>query len=203
MAIASLVLWGVFVFVQTVRHRDYFLPPVGADDETTHAAPPSVKTAWLSFALLLVSLVAVIGLAKVLSPTVERALDGAGAPASVIGIVIAFVRKGGSETWPRRARHEWIGDGLRCDQPQPRPRLGAGEHRPTIPARRRNKPRLLLHAMLARCTWPRRRKDVPGPARRHLRGRHDHARHRTNPDQDAGVVHLVIFAAFVFLAFVP
>src|SRR5262249_38972478 len=25
--IASLALWGVFVFVQTVRHRDYFLPP--------------------------------------------------------------------------------------------------------------------------------------------------------------------------------
>jgi len=32
-AVASLVLWGVFVFVQTVRHRDYFLPPVGAADE--------------------------------------------------------------------------------------------------------------------------------------------------------------------------
>ncbi len=26
-AVASLALWGVFVFVQTVRHRDYFLPP--------------------------------------------------------------------------------------------------------------------------------------------------------------------------------
>jgi Ca2+:H+ antiporter len=29
-AVASLVLWGVFVFVQTIRHRDYFLPPRGA-----------------------------------------------------------------------------------------------------------------------------------------------------------------------------
>ena len=26
-AVASLALWAVFVFVQTVRHRDYFLPP--------------------------------------------------------------------------------------------------------------------------------------------------------------------------------
>jgi Ca2+:H+ antiporter len=40
-AIASLALWGVFVFVQTVRHRDYFLPPAGAADESLHAPPPS------------------------------------------------------------------------------------------------------------------------------------------------------------------
>ena len=37
-AAASLVLWGVFVFVQTVRHRDYFLPPGAAADESAHAA---------------------------------------------------------------------------------------------------------------------------------------------------------------------
>src|SRR5207342_2965922 len=29
----SLLLYGSFVFVQTVRHRDYFLPVVGSDDE--------------------------------------------------------------------------------------------------------------------------------------------------------------------------
>src|SRR5204863_2773994 len=88
-SVASLVLWGTFVFVQTVRHRDYFLPPRGAADESAHAPPPSPRAAWASFALLLVSLVAVIGLAKLLSPTLERAVDAAGAPATVIGIVIA------------------------------------------------------------------------------------------------------------------
>ena len=31
-AIASIVLYGLFVVVQTVRHRDYFLPPGGEDD---------------------------------------------------------------------------------------------------------------------------------------------------------------------------
>src|SRR5437763_1964689 len=40
-AIASLLLWATFVFVQTVRHRDYFLPVNNPFDEQLHAAPPS------------------------------------------------------------------------------------------------------------------------------------------------------------------
>ena len=43
----------------------------------------------MSFALLLVSLVAVVGLAKVLSPAIEAAVDAAGAPPAVIGVAIA------------------------------------------------------------------------------------------------------------------
>src|SRR5262249_26800546 len=34
----SLVLWGVFVFVQTVRHRDYFLAPGARNGEEGHAS---------------------------------------------------------------------------------------------------------------------------------------------------------------------
>lgn len=90
-AVASLVLWAVFVFVQTVRHRDYFLPPHNADDESTHAPPPSVALAWASFGLLVVSLLAVIGLAKILSPAIEHGVAAAGLPPAVIGIVIAML----------------------------------------------------------------------------------------------------------------
>lgn len=85
---ASLVLYGAFVFVQTVRHRDYFLPPEAGDEEV-HAAPPSDRAALASFGLLLVSLVAVVGLAKALSPMLEAAVAGIGAPKAVVGIVIA------------------------------------------------------------------------------------------------------------------
>jgi Ca2+:H+ antiporter len=88
-ALASLSLWGVFVFVQTVRHRDYFLPEESAADESIHATPPTLGEAWVSFALLLVSLVAVVGLAKVLSPAIEAAVDAVGAPPAVIGVAIA------------------------------------------------------------------------------------------------------------------
>jgi Ca2+:H+ antiporter len=88
-ALASLSLWAVFVFVQTVRHRDYFLPPEAAQDESAHAAPPTLHQAWMSFALLFVSLVAVVGLAKVLSPAIEAAVEAVGAPPAVIGVAIA------------------------------------------------------------------------------------------------------------------
>jgi Ca2+:H+ antiporter len=85
---ASLVLYGCFIFIQTIRHRDYFLPPGGGGEEA-HAAPPSTATALISAALLLVSLVAVVGLAKVLTPIVELGIARVGVPKAVVGIVIA------------------------------------------------------------------------------------------------------------------
>ncbi|HEY1995785.1 ionic transporter y4hA [Paraburkholderia sp.] len=85
--VSSLVLYGVFVFVQTVRHRDYFL--ASTPDESVHAAPPGIVQALVSAALLLVCLVAVVLLAKILSPTVESAVQSIGAPPAVVGIVIA------------------------------------------------------------------------------------------------------------------
>jgi Ca2+:H+ antiporter len=86
-AAASVILYGSFLFIQTVRHRDYFLPVGGGMED--HAKPPSNKVAGISAGLLLVSLVAIVAMAKVLTPTVEMLIEGAGAPKSVIGIVIA------------------------------------------------------------------------------------------------------------------
>jgi Ca2+:H+ antiporter len=85
----SLVLYGSFVFVQTVRHRDYFLAVDGDEDE--HAAPPSRKAALVSGGLLLVALVAVVGLAKTLTPALERGVTWLDAPKAVVGIVIAML----------------------------------------------------------------------------------------------------------------
>jgi Ca2+:H+ antiporter len=91
-AVSSLTLWCVFVFFQTVRHRDYFLPPrSAATDESAHAAPPTTGETWASFALLLVALVAVVGLAKVLSPSIESGVRAAGAPPAVVGVAIALL----------------------------------------------------------------------------------------------------------------
>jgi Ca2+:H+ antiporter len=88
--IVSLLLYGVFVFVQTARHREFFLPEGGADEDE-HAAGPTVLAAWTSVGLLLLSLVGVVGLAKVLAPSVEEAVAAAGLPQAVVGIVIAGV----------------------------------------------------------------------------------------------------------------
>ena len=84
----SLLLYGSFVFVQTVRHRDYFLP-VKAGDDDTHAAPPSDRTALVSAGVLLAALVAIVGLAKALTPIVEIGVASLGATEAVVGIVIA------------------------------------------------------------------------------------------------------------------
>ena len=90
-AATSAVLWAVFIFVQTVRHRDYFLPVAEASNPEAHARPPSNHQAAASFGLLIACLVSVVGLAKLLSPTIERLVLKASAPKAVIGIVIAML----------------------------------------------------------------------------------------------------------------
>jgi Ca2+:H+ antiporter len=86
--LVSLVLYGSFVFIQTVRHRDYFLPGQSGS-EKAHAPPPSSKAAVVSAGLLLVSLVAIVGLAKILTPTVELGIAYIAVPKAVVGIIIA------------------------------------------------------------------------------------------------------------------
>jgi Ca2+:H+ antiporter len=93
-ATVSLVLYLVYVFVQTVGHRDYFLPvPVVASGESAeeHAPPPSTRTAMVSMVLLVVSLVAVVGLAKTVSPAIEAGVSALGAPLSAVGVAIALL----------------------------------------------------------------------------------------------------------------
>lgn len=91
-AVASLALYGLFVLVQTVRHPDDFLPvEVGAADGDEHIESPSVRTALAALALLLVALICVVGLAKVVSPAVESAVESAGLPQSAVGVVIALL----------------------------------------------------------------------------------------------------------------
>lgn len=94
-AVASLLVYLVFVFTQTVRHRDFFLPVAQKGqtkrlfEDESHAEPPSRAAALGSLGLLLVALVAVVGLAEEESPAVERAVTAAGFPQSFVGVVIA------------------------------------------------------------------------------------------------------------------
>ena len=81
----------MFVFVQTIRHRDYFLPVANRENENIHAAAPTNREAWLSFGYLNLGLVVVVGLAKMLSPSIEAAVVRAGAPQATIGVLIALL----------------------------------------------------------------------------------------------------------------
>jgi Ca2+:H+ antiporter len=91
-ALASLALYVMFVVTQTVRHRDFFLP-VTEDGvvEEEHAAPPTGRATMISLGLLVVALVAVVGLAKVESPAIESGVEAVGFPPSFVGVVIALL----------------------------------------------------------------------------------------------------------------
>jgi Ca2+:H+ antiporter len=89
-AVVSLALYALFVFTQTVRHRDFFLPPQEEDApaEDPHDVP-TTRATLISLVLMLAALVAVVGLAKVESKPLEKAVNGAGLPQELVGVVIA------------------------------------------------------------------------------------------------------------------
>lgn len=91
-AVSSLVLYAMFVSTQTRRHRDFFLPvAIDGEPATDHAEPPSTRQALGSLALLMLSLVGVVGLAKVESPAIEAGVVAAGLPHSFVGVIIAVL----------------------------------------------------------------------------------------------------------------
>ena len=89
-AIASLALYLLYVFVQAVRHRDYFLAPSDPDPSDSVSSGHHANV-WASSALLVASLVAVVGLGKVVSPSIEQAVADAGLPISVVAVAIALI----------------------------------------------------------------------------------------------------------------
>lgn len=92
-ASAALALYVMFVMTQTGRHRDFFLP-VTRDGEVIkddHAVPPSNRETVTSLVMLLVALIAIVGLAKVESPAIEAGVEAAGFPPSFVGVVIALL----------------------------------------------------------------------------------------------------------------
>ncbi len=93
-AVTALALYGLFVALQAGRHRDYFLPVTASGDVVegdVHAEPPSARTALFSLSLLMIALVTVVGNAKLVSPTIERAVAAAGFPLAVVGVLIALL----------------------------------------------------------------------------------------------------------------
>lgn len=90
-ALVSLVIYGAFIFTQTVGHRQLFLQ----DDFEAEAPHREAKIpngpAILSAVLLLACLVAVVLLAKKLAPSLEAAVTRLGAPDTLVGVVIAAI----------------------------------------------------------------------------------------------------------------
>jgi Ca2+:H+ antiporter len=90
-AVVSLVLYGTFLLVQTIRHRAYFLPRDQAQGDEYRSPPPTNKTTAISGLFLLISLGIVVILAETLAPGLEAEIDKMGAPKSLVGIIIAMI----------------------------------------------------------------------------------------------------------------
>lgn len=93
-AVSCILLYLLFVFFQTNTHKAYFEPiddnaPLSAVVTSPHQVTRS--DAILSFVSLCTSLIAVIGLAKFMSPLIESGLALYGAPRSTVGLVIAGI----------------------------------------------------------------------------------------------------------------
>jgi Ca2+:H+ antiporter len=189
-AVASLTLWGVFIFGQTVQYRDYFLPVGGQPDE--HAAPPSAGAAWASLGLLLAALLAVVALAKTLSPLIDAGITAVNAPKTVLGIAIALLVLL-PETWAaiRAARANRLQTSMNLALGSALATIGL-----TIPAVALAATILDIPLTLGLDT-----KDLVLLMTTFLVSAITLGSGRTNLIQ--GTVHLVLFAAFLFLALVP
>lgn len=88
---ACLVIYSVFLFAQTSRHRQYFLT-VGKDERTEeNPVVISNRTFSTSLVSLLASLGIVVLLAKTLSPTIESIIVSYDLPKFLVGVVIAAI----------------------------------------------------------------------------------------------------------------
>jgi Ca2+:H+ antiporter len=89
--IVTVVIYGTFIFTQTIGHRQFFLQDDGAEKSAQHPAPPSNAMTAVSSILLLFCLAAVVLLAKKLAPSLEAAVARLGAPDAVVGVIIAAI----------------------------------------------------------------------------------------------------------------
>ena len=88
-SVVTLILYGVFLYTQTVRHRDYFIGEAAGVTNGERSA--SNRLLALSAVLLLVSLLAVVLLAKKFSLVVDFATARIGAPPAFAGVLVALL----------------------------------------------------------------------------------------------------------------
>ncbi len=87
-AAVTLLLYGAFLYIQTVRHRAYFITPATVPDRDV-LPPPRHLT--MSGGLLLVALAAVVLLSKKFAVVVELGRLAVGAPPQVTGLFVAIL----------------------------------------------------------------------------------------------------------------
>jgi Ca2+:H+ antiporter len=190
-SIVTAILYTAFLFIQTSRHTEYFRAESVTSQSGNHAYPSGRDVA-VSVFMLLLALCGVILIAKKFAVLLEIVLSRIGAPPAVSGIVIAIVVLApGSITAVRAAWHNQLQKSLNLALGSSLATIGL-----TIPAvaitnvfigkqieiglSTRDTLLLALTLYLSLLTF--------GTGRTNIL---------------AGLVHLVVFATFLFLVFIP
>ncbi len=90
-AVICLAIYGTFIYIQTLRHRNYFLSDKADAHKNSDNNDKKQASIYLNLAFLIVSLTIVVLLAKTISPTIEAFIVEAGLPQSLLGVIIAAV----------------------------------------------------------------------------------------------------------------
>ena len=133
-SVVTLLLYGVFLYTQTIRHRDYFISQA-AGNRGRKRGTLSNRMLALSIALLLVSLLAVVLLAKKFSLVVDVTAALIGAPPAFAGVVVAAADPAAG------GRHRGCGGAQQrsAEEHQSGARIVAGDHRPDDSGGRRRR----------------------------------------------------------------
>ncbi len=93
-SITSLTLYVLMVLAQNSSLKNYFKDIKENKSESAENLSAQTNTKqplWVTFISLLLSLVAVVGLAKMLTPWIEKGIESINAPQSTVGIVVALL----------------------------------------------------------------------------------------------------------------
>ncbi len=88
-SVVTVLLYCVFLYTQTIRHQDYFVAGGGGADGAARGS--SRRTIVTSVVMLLISLLAVVLLAKKFSLAVDIGTAMIGAPPAFAGILVALL----------------------------------------------------------------------------------------------------------------
>lgn len=92
-SVAALIIYLSLIWAQTISYKSYFLALSDAEFTSFEKRNylPTKSKAIISFIRLFLSLIVVVGFAKMLSPTIEKGLELVNAPSSTVGIIIALL----------------------------------------------------------------------------------------------------------------
>jgi Ca2+:H+ antiporter len=190
-SVITVILYGTFLFIQTSRHVDYFRASDESGSDSGHGYP-STRVVAISVGLLLVALFGVVLIAEHSAIVVEDGLDNIGAPPAVAGIIIAIVVLAPESISAVRAAHRGVlQKSLNIALGSSLATIGL-----TVPAV------AMTNVMLGRqLALGLSQRDILLLALTLFLSILTFGSGRTNIL--AGLIHLVVFATFVFLVFIP